>query len=213
MRSAEGYNFSHMLDTYPELLSRPGVREAWRHAPASLETCGVVGDWLAAGWDVDYILAQALAWHVSTINLKSSAIPPEWKGKFEELARRMGYRLALRRLEHPKKVKAGEPMKIEMWWQNLGVAPVYRPYLTVLALRGTDGTTAVVELPLDARKMLPGDTTYKGEIRAPVGLKPGVYALRLALLDPRTRAPAIRLAIEGRAADGWYDLGTTITAL
>jgi hypothetical protein len=29
----------------------------------------------------------------------------------------------------------------------------------------------------------------------------------VALLDPRTRMPAIRLAIVGRQSDGWYDLG------
>jgi hypothetical protein len=31
--------------------------------------------------------------------------------------------------------------------------------------------------------------------------------LRVALLDPRTRVPAIRLAVTGRQSDGWYDLG------
>jgi hypothetical protein len=29
----------------------------------------------------------------------------------------------------------------------------------------------------------------------------------MALLDPHTRMPAIRLAIAGRQSDGWYDLG------
>jgi hypothetical protein len=38
-------------------------------------------------------------------------------------------------------------------------------------------------------------------------LTPGDYRLRVALLDPRTLAPAIRLAIEGRQEDGWYDVG------
>lgn len=206
MRSSEGYAFSHMLETYPELVARPGVREAWRRAPVSLETCGVVGDWLAAGWDVDYIIEQALAWHASTINIKSSAIPPEWRGKFDDFARRMGYRLALRRLEHPKKVKTGGAMKIKMWWQNLGVAPVYRPYPMALELRSGGGGAGVVEVPLDARTMLPGDTTWEGELRAPEDLKPGVYTLRVALLDPRSRKPAIRLAIEGWGDDGWYGL-------
>ncbi|MGK3981508.1 DUF4832 domain-containing protein [Sorangium sp. So ce136] len=208
MRSSEpNINWSHMLDSYPELIARPAVREAWRRGPVSLETCGVAGDWLAAGWDVDTILEQALAWHASTINLKSSAIPPEWRGKFDDFARRLGYRLVLRRLEHPKKVKAGGPMKIKLWWQNAGVAPVYRPFPMSLELRAEGGAGAV-EVPLDVRTLLPGDTTWEGELRAPAGLGPGTYALRLALLDPRTRAPAIRLAIEGREPDGWYRLGS-----
>jgi hypothetical protein len=32
--------------------------------------------------------------------------------------------------------------------------------------------------------------------------------MRIALLDPRTLKPTIRLAFEGREADGWYGLGT-----
>jgi hypothetical protein len=30
----------------------------------------------------------------------------------------------------------------------------------------------------------------------------------VGMLDPRTGLPAIKLAIEGRQPDGWYDLGT-----
>jgi hypothetical protein len=47
------------------------------------------------------------------------------------------------------------------------------------------------------------DTT----VHIPPSLKPGEYKLRLALLDPRTERPAIRLAIEGREEDGWYGVG------
>jgi hypothetical protein len=32
-------------------------------------------------------------------------------------------------------------------------------------------------------------------------------ALALAIVDPRTQQPAVRLAIRGRAADGWHPLG------
>jgi hypothetical protein len=31
--------------------------------------------------------------------------------------------------------------------------------------------------------------------------------VRVALLDPQTARPAIKLAIEGREEDGWYGLG------
>lgn len=33
------------------------------------------------------------------------------------------------------------------------------------------------------------------------------HRLRVAILDPRTGAPAVELAIAGRQPDGWYDLG------
>ena len=55
-----------------------------------------------SGYDLDYILAQALRWHVSSVNIKSSAIPPEWKAAFDEFQKKMGYRFILRRLEYPQ---------------------------------------------------------------------------------------------------------------
>jgi hypothetical protein len=42
----------------------------------------------------------------------------------------------------------------------------------------------------------------------PEGLAPGTYRFRIALLDPDTSQPAVLLAIKGRQADGWYDLGS-----
>jgi hypothetical protein len=41
----------------------------------------------------------------------------------------------------------------------------------------------------------------------PDTLQSGKYRLRVGILDPRTRQPAIQLAIEGKQSDGWYDLG------
>src|SRR5438876_11402679 len=32
---------------------------------------------------VDYILDQALRWHVTSVNIKSSPIPSEWESQFE----------------------------------------------------------------------------------------------------------------------------------
>ena len=45
----------------------------------SLETCGTPGSWFRGKYDVEYNLEQALRWHVSTVNIKSTAIPEEWK--------------------------------------------------------------------------------------------------------------------------------------
>jgi hypothetical protein len=54
---------------------------------------------------------------------------------------------------------------------------------------------------------LPGDAVFAGSIKVPDSLRPGRYQLRIALLDPSTLAPAVRLAIRGRQEDGWYRLG------
>ncbi|MBZ5563170.1 MAG: DUF4832 domain-containing protein [Acidobacteriia bacterium] len=206
LRVLSGARWCHMLDMYPEQIVRAGIQEVWRRSPVSLETCWVPGYWKQKGWPLDYILEQALRWHVSSVNIKSSAIPPEWKQAFEEFGKRMGYRFVLRRLEYPRSIKAGTMLPVHMWWRNAGVAPVYREYSLALELRGAGGS-AVVKLPADVRKWLPGDAVYDGALYVPETLAPGSYRVRVALLDPRTEKPAIRLAIEGRQADGWYDLG------
>jgi len=97
-------------------------------------------------------------------------------------------------------------MRVSMWWQNLGVAPVYYEYTLALELRGSGGTS-ILKLPVDLRKWLPGEAVFEGPLYVDDRLKPGVYRLRVAMLEPRTDEPAIKLAIEGRQPDGWYDLG------
>lgn len=144
---------------------------------------------------------------MSSLNVKSSAIPPDWKDRFDAFQRRMGYRLVLRRLEYATKVSRGTMTPVSMWWLNAGVAPPYTPFELALELRSPSSST-VVRLPADVRTWLPGDALWDGRVFVPDTIAPGEYRVRLALLDPRTLAPAVRLAIEGREDDGWYGLGT-----
>jgi hypothetical protein len=199
--------WSHMLDFYPQQVVRAGIQDVWRRRPVALETCAVPATWRARGFDVQYILEQALRWHVSVLNVKSSPIPPEWKTPFDDFQRKMGYRFVLRRLEYPGTVRAGRSMPLQMWWLNAGVAPVYREYWLAVELSAPGGR-AVMRLDVDVRRWQPGDALFEGVARVPETLAPGPHRLRLALLDPRTGLPAIRLAIQGREPDGWYGLGT-----
>jgi Domain of unknown function (DUF4832) len=207
--SDDAYFPAEMLDIYPQQIVRSGIQDVWKRSPVSLEVCWVPGYWKEQGWDVEYILNQALRWHVSSLNVKSSAIPPEWKKPFDEFQKKMGYRFVLRRLEYPKAVKAGHMMPVKMWWFNAGVAPVYHDYSLDLEFRSAEAH-GVVHTFADIRKWLPGDSIYESTLHVPEMLRPGRYSVRVALLDLRTGQPAIRLAIEGREADGWYDLGAII---
>ena len=209
MRCVSGRRWCHMLDLYPEQIVRAGIQDVWQRAPVSLETCWVPAFWKEQGWDLNYILEQALRWHVSSVNIKSSPIPPEWEKPFEVFQRKIGYRLILRRLEYPRTVKAGQMMPVHLWWLNAGVAPVYREYWPAIELKSADAS-AIIRLPADLRKWLPGDAVIDGPVQVPETLKPGTYRLRVALLDPGTRQPALRLAIEGIQPDGWYDLGPIV---
>jgi hypothetical protein len=198
--------FGHSLDYYPVLLARSGLEDiGWRQGPVSLETCGTPGSWQRSGFDLHTILEQALQWHTSTVNIKSTKIPDEWKPAFEEFRKKLGYRFVLRRLVYPRAVKAGGMMAVSMLWNNVGVAPVYRGYQVAIQIGD-----AVIPVPADVRKWLPGDSLYEGNVYVGDALKPGNYRFRVGILDLRTGKPAIRLAIDGRQPDGWYDLGQIV---
>jgi Domain of unknown function (DUF4832)/Beta-galactosidase len=202
---APGRSFAHMKDFYPQQLARGGLQEAWRSHPVALETCWVPEQWYQWNFPLKPILDQALRWHASTINIKSSRIPAEWRSAFNEFQKQIGYRFVLKRLEYPAHVARGMMAPVTMWWFNAGVAPVYQPYTLALAIGDT-----VVPLHADVAQWLPGDAVVEHPIAVPRELAPGRYPLRVALLDPVTRRPAIRLAITGRQDDGWYQVGEIV---
>jgi hypothetical protein len=54
---------------------------------------------------------------------------------------------------------------------------------------------------------LPGDNVYDNSVFIPKNFKAGEYNVQLAIVDPLTHQPRVQLAIEGKDASGWYDLG------
>jgi hypothetical protein len=50
-------------------------------------------------------------------------------------------------------------------------------------------------------------TLYDESVFLPPDLPEGGYELEVGTVDPRTRRPRVRLAIEGRDPEGWYSLG------
>jgi len=207
INSNDPYFPAEMLEIYPQQIVRTGIQNVWQRSPVSLETCYTVQGWKERGYDLDYILEQGLRWHVSTANIKSAPIPAEWKAKFDDFQRKMGYRFILRRLEYSKVVKPGTMMPVHMWWLNAGVAPVYNEYDLAMELRSTK-SSAIIPIAVDVRKWLPGDAVFDGSVYLPENLADGSYDVRIAMLDPRTGKPAIRFAIEGRQEDGWYLAGS-----
>src|ERR1700730_7616342 len=205
--SNDPYFPAEMLEIYPQQIVRTGIQNVWQRSSVSLEVCDTVPGWKKRGYDVDYILEQGLRWHVSTANIKSSPIPAEWKVKFEDFQRRMGYRFILRRLEYSKVVQPGTMMPVHMWWLNAGVAPTYAEYDLAMDLRSSK-SSSVIRIPVDVRKWLPGDAVYDGTLYIPETLADGAYDVRVAMLDPRTGKPAILFANEGRQEDGWYAMGS-----
>ncbi|MGH9616061.1 MAG: DUF4832 domain-containing protein [Acidobacteriaceae bacterium] len=198
--------FNLMTDAYPEAIVDLGLANAWKTAPVTMEACGVMQDWKNRGWDLQYIIDQSIKWHMSSFNAKSSPVPPEWRAQVNEWLNRMGYRFVLRRFTYPETIDASRKLAFTSWWENKGDAPAYRRYPLALRLTSADHS-AVMVTGADVRAWLPGDNLYNNSVFVPRSLPDGDYTLELALVDPATLQPKIKLAIAGVGADGWYRLG------
>ena len=198
--------WSHMNDYYPQTLIQVGMRDAWKTAPVTMEVCWVMQHWKNQGWDVDHIIDESLKWHLSSFNAKSSAVPPEWWPQVNRWLKKMGYRFVLRKFTYPGQIQSGGKLAFTSWWDNQGVAPCYKAFPLALRLRNAQHTELLLTRA-DITQWLPGDNLFDSAVTIPDELPPGEYELSLGILDPETKAPKVKLAITGRAEDGWYPLG------
>jgi len=224
----------HMCNGYPTWIKEAGIQDTWKTAPVAWETCWDMRKWLNEGWSLRYIFDYALACHASCINNKSAPLPPgeNVRPEIERFLRRLGYRLVLKELRHPAEVPAGARLDLSMKWQNVGSAPCYRPYQIAFRLGNDRGVSRVFVGRVTVNRWLPGsvdpftDEFLKepkdlppGEIvvvadsvSLPADLPAGEFTLSIAIVDGDRATPVVRLAIKGRADDGWYPL-SKVTAL
>lgn len=200
-----GQRWNHMYDAYPREVAENGVQDAWKQAPVTLETCWTVGYWHEKGWDIDWIIEQGYQYHLSVFMPKSSYIPDEWMGKIEEFNRRMGYRFVLRQFLLPIEVKPGRRFEVQVWIDNVGCAPIYRPYRFAYRFRQA-GREEIIHSKQDLRTWLPGHTWFKERIAAPAWLKPGSAKVDVGLVEAETSRPRVKLAIENVRDDGWHPM-------
>ncbi|MEO6829388.1 MAG: DUF4832 domain-containing protein [Acidobacteriaceae bacterium] len=197
---------NHMEDRYPEAVVENGIADAWKKAPVTMESCWVMQTWENNGWDIPYIMDQAIKWHVSSFNNKSSAVPKDLWPKVNEWLKHMGYRFALRRFTYPSTVGPSRKIAFTTWWENKGDAPAYRQF--PFAIRLSNGKeTAIMLTNSDIRTWMPGDNLYNDSVFIPANLPDGDYSVGVAIVDPATREPNVKLAIDGIGPDGWYPMG------
>jgi len=221
----EQNGWTHMYDSYPQNIIEYNMQDAWKTGHVSFEICGTFQTWERGSLtskekgeigslenkgftmaNVKYIIDQSLKWHISSFNGKSSEVPEKWKPLIDEWLKKMGYRFVLRRFTSPKTVQVNSKLDFTTWWENKGVAPCYKNYVLALKLKNKQ-TEVVLTTNADITNWLPGDNIYNDGVFIPVDVAPGSYNIHIALLDPLTFQPKIKLAIEGRDNDGWYSLG------
>jgi hypothetical protein len=193
-----------MENLYPQQIQKTGAADAWKTAPVAYESCWDMRKWKDQGWDVRAIFDFALDTHASYLNNKSAPIPDGTRPEVERFLRKLGYRLVLRKLSHEAEVATGGTLKLATTWANVGVAPPYRDYRVAVRLTDDKGASRVLAAPASVKGWLPGDRDVPLTFELPGELAVGRYALSIGIVEPTTREPAVRLAIEGRDAGGWY---------
>jgi hypothetical protein len=199
--------WNHMDNFYLQQLTNTGAMDAWKTAPVAFESCWDMRKWKEAGWNIQYIFDYGLQCHASYMNNKSAPVPEGTRGEVERFLRRLGYRLVIRSVDHPATAHAGGELDVTMAWANVGVAPPYRDYRVALQLKSEKEKVAksiVLVTDHSVQGWLPGTRNVHSLLRVPTSIPPGRYELALGVVDPGSRIPAVRLAVLGRDAEGWY---------
>jgi hypothetical protein len=196
--------YNHTFDSYPKSIVVSGVKDAWKTAPVTMETCGTVASWVLAGYDIDTIIAHARNYHMSIFMPKNVFFPEKAREKLIAFDRIIGYRFALRQMLLPLEAKRGSEIHVETFIDNVGIAPIYRPYK--LALRFKQGKTCtVVPFKEDIRTWLPGHSWFAEMMRVPKSAQRGELKIALGIID-ETNTPRVNFAIEGKTDEGWHPL-------
>lgn len=147
----------------------------------------------------------------------------DWRteGCFDEIERRLGYRIALQSGAATSRVAPGGVLSVDLRARNDGFGKVYNPRPIDLVLRNTaSGEVTIMRAAADARPLLPlaGEArTIELSVSLPNDLAPGAYALLLSLPDAASTLAkdvrySVRLANVGLWDDetGFHDLGLTV---
>jgi hypothetical protein len=162
--------------------------------------------WHQRGYDIGFIIPQGLKFHGSVLMPKSTALPEEWTELLRKFCNDLGYRFVLRQFIMNGRVRRGASFEYTCWVENVGVAPIYRRYPFVLRL--TQGRQShLYTSPANILGWLPGDEWLRETVEVPESFSPGTVTLHAGLIDPKTRKPKVRFAVEESDEEGWVPLG------
>lgn len=200
----DGGNWTHMYEAYPMEVVQCGLRDAWKVAPVTMESCGTVFSWDKAGYDFDWIIEQGYKYHTSIFMPKSVRFPDHVMDKMIEFDKRIGYRFVMRQMRLPLEAKPGSRIKIQIFVENVGCAPIYRPYQYAYRFR-QGRKSVVVKSKQDIRTWMPGNTWFEDSVVVPAELKKGVASVDMGIVDSAEK-PVVWFAIKGSLVDGWHPM-------
>lgn len=182
--------------TYPDdpalnQASRDYLHADNRYVPQGGETCNV-GEDAQVFIGCENALNDLAYLRYSTLNIDyNTDVLDVWReqGCFENIARRLGYRLRLIEAMLPITARVGQNLSIRLTLVNEGFASPYNPRAVRLVLRSVDDGrlwSLPLRSPVDARRWLPdaGKIILPLAVDLPAELPVGEYEVLLHLPDP-----------------------------
>lgn len=153
--------------------------------------------------------ARDFAWEMHASYLHENFDEQGDDALIERILERMGYRLLLREIRYTSELRPGETFSVEMFWENIGVAP---PYVTspLVVLFANQRGEAVWSHQFDvfpSEWPLNEPVPLQEDLPLPDTLPSGTYDLKVAFVEPETEQPLLAIAIAGRDVQGYYSIG------
>ncbi|MCR5720014.1 MAG: DUF4214 domain-containing protein [Lachnospiraceae bacterium] len=189
---------------------QPADPDFWKYGPAGGEFANGSADWYVVSDTIDETIRQVVTSHTSWIG---PCCPSDLSGKkyqsgIDRLLKTIGYRYVIKETTHPDCASADTVITVDMDWENKGIAPFYFDWKVKVGLANDNGVVTSSVVNDDIREWLPGDIDVKANLEIPADLPNGDYKVVVGIIDPATDKPGVNLAIDGKRADGWYELDT-----
>jgi hypothetical protein len=182
---------------------------AFGHSPAVFEYCDSYANTKKNGyWSTDGLMKYVQAGKPSYMQWDPQ-IFKENREFILKLGNRIGYHFVLQEATLPSIIHAGAPCALRLRWLNDGVAYCYERCSVALALLDRDDHVVQRQWLTESRPNAwkPDEPVTEALTATFTDVPAGDYKLAVGLfLDPKAAAPAYRLGIQGRTAEGWYVL-------
>ena len=181
------------------------IMDRWKTAPVTGEP---------PAWNPgDYfdLERQVRLYHATSFGNGNYGVTPNAtiKDRVRAASKATGYRLKILSGEAPQSIPKNVSFTIKTVWQNVGIAPSYENWNVLFELQNASNavvwsgtSTKILKLFLPAAA---GSAT-SDKFTLPATVPAGTYKLVVRVKDPAKYRPDIRLAINGRNADGSYTI-------
>jgi hypothetical protein len=129
----------------------------WRTLPVILEHEHYGSSLKKSAWKPELLIKSVEEYHASYMSIHwwPQELFEKNKETIMKINQRLGYRLQLRELTLPKRVKRGTFFDVQWTWANVGVAPCYAGGFPALTLKDTKGgiVAVLVDENMDVKRL------------------------------------------------------------